>query len=143
MPDIRHLITIDRPAAEVFALVSTGTGLAQWWAEDVFDATTNKVSLGFFNRTTVYTLRFAEMTSPTLAMWECESGAEWQGTRIVFDLGQPGKTTSLKFSHEGWHAETDYFRSCNTTWGGLMFRLKGAAEGKSLGPLFRAQTLAY
>lgn len=143
MPDIRHLITIDRPAVDVYPLVSAGTGFAQWWAEDVFDAAGNKISLGFFNRTTVYTLREIEMSSPTLAVWGCETGKEWEGTRIVFGLEQVGKTTSLKFSHEGWHDETDYFRSCNTTWGGLMFRLKGAAEGKHLGPLFRAKTLAY
>ena len=45
MPDIKHLISIDRPAADVFPLVSTGHGFAQWWAEDVFDDTGGKVSL--------------------------------------------------------------------------------------------------
>jgi hypothetical protein len=38
---------------------------------------------------------------------------------------------------------TEYFTSCNTTWGDLMFRLKSAAEGKSRGPLFLAGDLAY
>ena len=49
----------------------------------------------------------------------------------------------LRFTHAGWRAEYDYFLSCNTTWGELMFRLKSAAEGKSCGPLFRAADMAY
>ena len=143
MPDIRHLISIDRLAADVFPLVSTGHGFAQWWAEDVFDDTGGKVSLGFFNRATVYSLRQVEVVPPTRAVWECETGKEWQGTLIVFDLAQPVKTTSLAFTHESWGSETDYFRSCNTTWGELMYRLKAAAEGKNPGPLFGAKHLAY
>ena len=31
----------------------------------------------------------------------------------------------------GWLSETEYFMTCNTTWGELMYRLKAAAEGKS------------
>jgi hypothetical protein len=37
----------------------------------------------------------------------------------------------------------DYFTSCNTTSGELIFRLKAAAEGKPRGPLFLAADLAY
>jgi len=36
-----------------------------------------------------------------------------------------------------------YFISCNTTWGELMYRLKAAAEGKTVAPLFSATGLAY
>jgi hypothetical protein len=49
----------------------------------------------------------------------------------------------LRFTHADWAADTDYFVSCTTTWGELMFRLKSAAEGKSRGPLFLAASLAY
>jgi hypothetical protein len=143
MADIKHLISIDRPAADIFPLVNGGRGFAQWWAEDVFDDTGIGVSLGFFNRATVYRLRQIEAVAPSSAVWECESGKEWQGTRIVFKLAQPFASTSLTFSHESWHDETDYFRSCYTTWGELMFRLKAAAEGKNPGPLFGAKSLAY
>ena len=38
---------------------------------------------------------------------------------------------------------TPFFVSCNTTWGGLMFRLRSAAEGKPSGPLFQKNSLAY
>ena len=92
--------------------------------------------LGFFNRSTVYGLHAAEFDAPWRAHWLCQSGKEWSGTRLLFDLAEQNGQTLLKFAHAGWQAETDYFVSCNTTWGELMFRLKEAAEGKNPGPLF-------
>jgi len=46
-------------------------------------------------------------------------------------------------THADWAAETDYFVSCITTRGELMFRLKAAAEGKPAVPLFSKTGLAY
>lgn len=81
--------------------------------------------------------------APVLAEWSCTTGKEWAGTRIVFRLQGRGTGTPLRFAHAGWQSETDYFVSCNTTWGELMFRLKSAAERKSRGPLFGASDMAY
>jgi hypothetical protein len=62
---------------------------------------------------------------------------------LVFLLEARPSGTLLRFTHAGWQAETDYFTSCNTAWGELMFRLKAAAEGKPRGLLFLAADLAY
>ena len=101
------------------------------------------MDLGFFNRATIYRLRRQANEAPLHAAWVGESGDEWGGTPIVFRLEPKGSGTVLRFTHGGWRAESDYFLSCNTTWGELMFRLKSAAEGKSRGPLFRAADMAY
>ena len=77
------------------------------------------------------------------AEWICESGKEWNGTRIAFRLEGKGGSTVMRFTHGGWATESEYFVSCNTTWGELMFRLKAAAEGKSRGPLFSAGDMGY
>ena len=53
------------------------------------------------------------------------------------------KGTSLRFAHADWKAVTDYFTSCNTTWGGLLFWLRAAAEGRNPGPLFRRNSMSY
>lgn len=71
------------------------------------------------------------------------TGKEWDGTRIVFALKEDQGKTTVRFAHADWKAETDYFVSCNTTWGELMFRLKAAAEGKAPGPLFSMDGMAY
>ena len=143
MPDIRHLIQIAADQATVFHLINTGDGLRKWWAEDVFDDTGEVVSLGFFKRSTVYRLRVKEIDPRSRVVWRCETGAEWEGTQLIFEMLPAGKQTELRFTHSGWKQETDYFRSCNTTWGELMFRIKSAAEGTGDQPLFLEAGLAY
>jgi uncharacterized protein YndB with AHSA1/START domain len=134
MPDIRESILIDAPAAKVSPLVSSGEGLSNWWAEDVV-LRPGCVDLGFFNRATVYSVQLVR-SAPSETEWFCKSGKEWEGTRLRFQLSETKGQTLLRFTHAGWEADTDYFVSCNTTWGALMFRLKALAEGKPTGPLF-------
>jgi len=142
MPDIQHAIQIASKPETVYPLIATAKGFSQWWASDISESG-GAVDLGFFNRATVYRLRLQAGQPPVQAEWICESGAEWSGTRIAFRLEARGAGTLVRFRHAGWQAETEYFVSCNTTWGELMFRLKAAAEGKPRGPLFGANDLAY
>ena len=144
MPDIKHAIQIDAAANRVFQLVASAEEFKDWWAADVtIDKAAGSADLGFFNRSTVYRLRPGEVAAPLRAHWLCESGKEWDGTRLLFDLAEQNGRTQLRFTHAAWAAETDYFISCNTTWGELMFRLKAAAEGKKPGPLFSTTGLDY
>jgi hypothetical protein len=135
MADIRHAIQIAANLETIYSLVATAHGLGTWWATDITQPT-GAVELGFFNRTTVYRLRPSLEEPPTNIEWVCESGDEWSGTRLCFQMEPAKSGTLLRFSHAGWRAESEYFTSCNTTWGALMFRLKAAAEGKTPGPLF-------
>jgi len=142
MADIRHAIQIAASPEQIYGLVSNGSGFERWWAKDVTERS-GAVELGFFNRTTVYRLRLAGGKPPDQVEWKCETGDEWQDTTLGFRM-EPSKTgTLLRFTHGGWRGESDYFTSCNTTWGELMFRLKAAAEGKSPGPLFSAGDMSY
>ncbi len=144
MPGIRHSIQIDAPADRVFSLISSGAGFTKWWAEDVTeDASTKSTELGFFKCSTTYRLKPISINAPREADWLCESGKEWANTKIIFKLTENAGKTTLQFTHAGWQSESDYFVSCNTTWGGLMFRIKAATEGKNPGPLFFANGMAY
>jgi hypothetical protein len=144
MADIKHAISIAAPAEKIYPLVSTGKGFQQWWAEDVTDSLPEgKVELGFFKRNTIYRLKPVRLLAPNEAEWFCESGKEWAGTRLIFKLEPSSANTLLRFTHADWAAETGYFISCTTTWGGLMFRIKAAAEGQKPGPLFLAEGMAY
>ena len=141
MPDIRHAIQIAAAPDKIYPLVATAEGFRQWWAADVTERD-GVAELGFFNRNTVYRLKLEIDRPPEQAEWLCESGQEWAETRIRFRLESKGAGTLLRFTHAGWGAETDYFTSCNTTWGELMFRIKAAAEGKKPGPLFTTEGMA-
>lgn len=142
MADIRHRIQIAARPEDVYQVVASGDGFRKWWAADVTE-TGETVELGFFKRATVYRLKPAEMKPPLKADWICGSGDEWSGTHLIFQLEAQGAGSVLRFAHQGWRAETDYFVSCNTTWGELMFRLKASAEGASRGPLFLADGMGY
>lgn len=142
MPDIKHSVQIASAPGPIYPLISTAKGFGQWWAADVSESS-GAVELGFFNRATVYRVRFRSDTPPPQAEWLCETGDEWNGTQIVFQLEEHKSGTLLRFTHAGWRSETEYFISCNTTWGELMYRLKATAEGKPRGPLFLKTDLAY
>ena len=142
MADIQHSIQIASKPERVYSMVATAKGFGEWWAADITESG-GAVELGFFQRATVYRLRIAVDKPPVEAEWICETGDEWNGTHIVFRLEGRASGTLMRFTHGGWRSETDYFTSCNTTWGELMFRLKAAAEGKSHGPLFLANDMAY
>jgi uncharacterized protein YndB with AHSA1/START domain len=145
MPDLRHQLQVMAMPTAVFPLVATSVGLAKWWAADSRDIAdpTSGVELGFFNRRTVYRLRPLTFVSPTVATWRCETGQEWNNTVLSFTLQPQESGTLLRFVHGAWAADTDYFVSCNTVWGALLFRLKAAAEGHPQGPLFTADATAY
>jgi hypothetical protein len=142
MPDLVHAVQISAGGDAVYPLVATGAGLAAWWAADVTEQNGAAI-LGFFNRQTVYRLRAQAQERPHRAEWLCETGAEWEGTHLIFVLESRPAGALLRFTHAGWRADSDYFISCNTTWGALMLRLKAAAEGKSPGPLFLKDGMAY
>ena len=107
------------------------------------DNKAGNVELGFFNRATVNALHPIQIAAPGQAHWVCQSGKDWSGTRLLFDLAEQKGQTVLRFTHANWAAETDYFISCNTTCGERMFPLKAAAEGKKPWPLFSGAGLAY
>ncbi len=142
MADIQHSLQISASAQKIYPLVATAKGFGQWWAADITEPA-GAIELGFFKRTSVYRLRPKNSNPPVDAEFLCETGAEWSGTRLIFRLESAASGTLLRFTHAGWQSETDYFVSCNTAWGELMFRLKSAAERKPRGPLFLPDSLAY
>jgi hypothetical protein len=143
MPSIKHAISIDAPPDKIFPLISSGEGFGRWWAADVTQVSPDAVELGFFERQTIYRLHRARSVPPTEVEWLVTSGKEWKDTRILFRLNTTKSGSQLQFTHADWRNDTDYFVSCNTTWGELMFRLKAAAEGKHPGPLFRKDGFGY
>jgi len=137
MADIRCSISINAPRDRVFPLIASGSGFTRWWAAEVVeDYSTEIVEVAFFNRATVYRLKSIRSSTPWTTEWLCQTGQDWTGTRLLFELTETNGKTQLRFTHADWRAETDYFRSCKEVWEELMLRLKAAAEGKGLGPRF-------
>jgi hypothetical protein len=88
MADIVHSIEVAAAPEAISPLVSTGPGFRAWWAEDVVVTSDGRVELGFFGRATVYRLRAISGEAVARVEWQCESGQEWSGTRMVFELSR-------------------------------------------------------
>jgi uncharacterized protein YndB with AHSA1/START domain len=145
VPDILQSISISATAERVFQLVSTAAGFRQWWSSDVVggDSPEASVDVGFFGRTTVYRLEPVQRESPRMMQWRCQSGKEWEGTLLTFRIMDSASGgTRVRFTHAGWADAGEYFIDCNTSWGGLMFRLRAVAEGHGEGPLFLGDRFA-
>lgn len=139
---IHHSVQIAAKPDTIYPLLATADGFRKWWAADVTEEG-GAVSLGFFNRASVYRLRLAGEKPSSEVEWHCETGEEWMGTRILFRLEAGESGTLLRFAHADWRSASDYFISCNTAWGELMYRLKCVAQGKAPGPLFSTAGMAY
>jgi len=137
MADIRHSISIDALRERVFPLIASGSGFARWWAADVIeDYSTGIIEVAFFNRASVYRLKPSGTSTSWTTEWVCQTGQEWTGTRLLFELTETDGKTQLRFTHNAWKAKTDYFISCMKVWEELMLRLKTVAEDGAVGPLF-------
>jgi len=139
MADIRLSVQIDVPPAQVYPLISSGSGFSKWWAEDMTEQPGGVIDLGFFKRAMVYSVRLVKTAAPSHTEWACLNGKEWEGTKLLFDLSETKGQTLLRFTHANWEKDTDYFFSCSASWGALIFRIKAAAEGRPRGPLFSSE----
>lgn len=137
MTDIRHLISIDAPRERIFPLIASGSGFSRWWSADVTENySTGIIEVAFFGRAAAYRLKPIRSSTSWATEWMCQTGPEWIGTRLMFELKDTSTKTQLSFTHADWKAETDYFVSCAKSWMDLILRLKAVAEGNGVGPLF-------
>lgn len=54
--------------------------------------------------------------------------AEWEGTKIRFDLSTEGKNTLVTFTHEGLVPQIECYDNCSAAWTGYMDNLKKALK---------------
>ena len=118
MADILFDFPIEAPAARVFEAVSTPAGLDAWWTER---------SKGTARPGATFELWFPPDFDWRARVSACEPGvrfelemmqadADWQGTRIGFELEAQGASTRLRFHHRGWPAGNEHFRVSCFCW---------------------------
>jgi uncharacterized protein YndB with AHSA1/START domain len=135
MPAIKHYLVIQAPAAKVYDAVTSQAGLSSWWTRETKAQPRvggiNEFKFGdrFFNR-----MEVAELEPGKRVAWKCvEAEPEWVGTTLTFDLEEENGVTTVRFGHNDWAAETDFFASCNYNWGLYMKSLKQYVEtGKGM-----------
>ena len=122
---IKHLFHINAKRSDVFKAISSIDGLANWWTI----ATTGNAEKGG-----VLQFRFAgvgpdmkvtDITQNESVTWECVASPHgWVGNTITFKLEENEGKTRVRFSHDGWKAQDDFYAICSFTWGRYMESLR-------------------
>ena len=129
MIEIKHKLLIKASIDDVYNAVTTQKGLESWWAKQ----TLAKPEIGFINvftfGTTKNEMEVTALDPNQKVVWKVlQSGEEWIGTTLTFELEAQEDKTILRFNHSGWRAVTDHYAECNFAWARFMISLKSYCE---------------
>jgi uncharacterized protein YndB with AHSA1/START domain len=135
MPAIKHLLTINASPETIYKALTTTEGIANWWTPET-KIGNNIGEINIFNFGDKYhnEMKITKLISNKRVEWECLKGdREWIGTKLSFEIEEKNNQTGLRFTHDLWKEETDFFASCNFQWGYYMRSIKQYCEtGKGI-----------
>jgi len=141
MPDLNHSVPVSAPPAKVYDAVATEKGMQGWWTADtrLDPKKEGKAEFGFDNRAAVFRMTIEALEPGKSVRMICHGEhPEWNGTRLEWTILPDGGGSILNFVHRGWREMTPFCASCNSTWGELMYRLKGYVESGRPAPRWTA-----
>jgi len=118
MADILQDFPIRAEPARVFAAISTPRGLDEWWT---------LTSSGEAREGATYDLGFGPSYQWRAVVTACEPGTrfelrltdadpDWTGSVVGFALEPFEGGTLLRFSHRGWPAPNEHYRTSSHCW---------------------------
>jgi uncharacterized protein YndB with AHSA1/START domain len=128
MKNYRCDVEIAAPAAQVFAAITTETGLKGWWTTTC-EAGTGIGARATFHFGKTHNVMLTEKLTPNReVVWRCleqhheaaelNRKDEWAGTRVKFTLESISPaSTVLHFEHEGLTPQLECYRICEDGWG--------------------------
>ena len=140
MAELRHQIPIEAPAQRVYDAVGTQAGMRGWWTADtrMDEKPGGRAEFGFEQRQMIFRMTIEELEPGRRVVMRCSGDhPDWSGTTLTWEIAAQDGGSVLRFTHGGWKSTGDYYASCNSTWGELMYRLKDYVEGRKPGPHWR------
>jgi len=137
MPDLMHQIPINASPQKVYGALATQAGLASWWTADTRaeEKVGGEAEFAFDKRSAVFRMTIKTLDPGKQVVWSCHGDhPEWAGTKLTWTITPDGRGSVLRFTHGDWKSSTEMLAICNSTWGELMYRLKGYLEGRNPGP---------
>ena len=130
MPSIKHYLPIKAHPEEVYNAINQTKGLKGWWtAEAKADEKVGGTAEFIFGERYYNKMKITNLLNNKKVEWKClEGDKEWIGTTFLFELEEKDEYTILRFSHNNWREETDFFASCNYNWGYYLKSLKQYCE---------------
>src|SRR5688500_12741710 len=127
---IKHLFHINAKRSDVYKAISTIHGLSNWWTTQ----TSGNADPGG-----IIEFRFADHGGPDmkvkstrnneLVVWECVGNKpEWAGHIFTFKLDDNEGKSRVRFSHEGWDEDDEFYAICSFAWSRYMESLRQFCE---------------
>jgi len=119
MAYLKHYLLIKSSPEKVYKALTSTEGLRGWWTlEAITDGRGDGTAEFKFDVQYHIKMKIINLVQDKIVVWECIKGdREWIGTTFLFDLEEKEGDTILKFTHDNWKEETDFFASCNYHWG--------------------------
>ena len=126
MAAIKHLLVINSLPEHIYSAITTKEGVANWWTEQTkIGNKVGDINIFDFGERYHNEMKILNLVPNKQVTWEClEGDKEWIGTKFIFEIEEKDNRSVLKFTHNNWREETDFFASCNYHWGYYMRSLK-------------------
>jgi uncharacterized protein YndB with AHSA1/START domain len=122
---IKHLFHIDAPKQKVYEALTTIKGLSNWWTVQTSGDADKDGTIQFRFGDVGPDMKVTEATSNESVSWECIASPHgWVGNTLNFSLDENEGKTRVRFSHNGWAEENDFYAICSFTWGRYMESLR-------------------
>ena len=131
MADILHELTIAASPEQVYKAVTEQNGLASWWTKRTTaqpkEGTT--AEFGFYGGQFTMKFQVTKLEPAKKVNWTVlQSGPDWAGTHITWDLTPDDKGTKVLFGHRDWTITDGSYASVNYNWGYFLTNLKTYLE---------------
>jgi len=127
---IKHLFHINAPKHNVFEAISTIKGLSNWWTVQTNGNATLGGKIQFdFGDTIGPKMKIIEYKPDNSIIWECIASSHgWLAHRFIFLLDRNEGKTRIRFSHDGWDEQDDFYAICSFSWGRYLESLRQYCE---------------
>jgi len=130
MAEINHQVGIKTSPEKIYALLTTDSGLAQWWTNDISGAGDVGSIIEFRFNGGGPDFLVTKLMPNKRVEWQ-HSGVmpeAWIGTEIKFELTVQDQQTFVRFTHTNWKEPSDFMAHCSTKWAVFLLSLKEALE---------------
>jgi len=122
---IKHLFHISAPRQKVFEAITTIEGLSNWWTTKTAGNSSAGGIIQFRFGDEGPDMKVIESKPNERVKWECIASPHgWTGHIITFLLDENEGKTRVRFSHDGWREQDDFYAICSFSWSQYMISLR-------------------
>lgn len=122
---IKHLFHINAKRADVFKAISSIEGLAGWWTTQTTGSADKGGVIQFRFGNVGPDMKVTNIEPGKSIGWECVASPHgWVGHKLTLSLDDNEEKTRVRFSHDGFEVQDDFYAICSFTWGRYMESLR-------------------